>query len=311
MTSSQRRWASWSSTTRMKQWSSRSRQPSARARAGRTSCVSSSQRARSSSTSCDLLPIVYAVPNISTADRAVIDAADPGALDVHSDADHGRAVLTLAGEDLLEQVLRVARVAAARIDLRKQRGQHPRVGAIDVAPIVFTHDADRGRACALALVLADRLGEEVGLPVFLYGLLAGGRTRAQLRLGGVHHASPDFGPRTVDERTGAVLVAARPPLVAFNFELASGDAAVVARAVRGGPVRALGMVVRGGVQQVSCNVEDHRAMPLARLLHEVERHAPVARAELVGLAPRAAFDAWPERVPIRNRAVLEDRLASG
>lgn len=177
-----------------------------------------------------------------------------------------------------------------------------------MAPIVFTEDADRGRACALALVLADRLGEEAGLPVFLYGPLAGGRTRAQLRLGGVHEAAPDFGPRSVGERAGAVLVAARPPLVAFNLELASGDATEVARAVRGGPVRALGMVLAGGVQQVSCNVEDHRAMPLARLLELVERHAPVARAELVGLAPRAAFDGWPSRVEIRGRAVLEDRL---
>ena len=251
--------------------------------------------------------ILYAVPNISTADRSVVAACDPGAVDLHLDEDHGRTVLTLRDPD---DVLHVAREARARIDLREAHGQHPRVGVIDVAPVVFTEPSERGAACARALVLADRLGHEVGLPVFLYGVLAGGRTRAQLRLGGVHEAPPDFGPRTIDPSSGAVLVAARPPLVAFNLELASGDAKAVARAIRGGPLRALGMVVRAGVQQVSCNVEDHRAMPLAALLALVERHAPVAAAELVGLAPEAAFDGWPDRVPVRNRATIEDRLVS-
>jgi glutamate formiminotransferase / 5-formyltetrahydrofolate cyclo-ligase len=229
---------------------------------------------------------------------------------VHRDADHGRTVLTLAGDDVLDQVVHAARVAAARIDLRAEHGQHPRVGVIDVAPVVFTEPGERGDACARALLLADRLAEEAGLPVFLYGLLAGGRTRAQLRGGGVREQPPDFGPRAIDPRHGAVLVAARPPLVAFNLELADrgADAKAIARAIRGGPLRALGMVVRGDVQQVSCNVEDHRALPLAELLALVERHAPVAAAELVGLAPRAAFDGWPDRVPVRNRVVLEDRL---
>lgn len=255
-------------------------------------------------------PILLAVPNLSTSDPAVAAAAGPRAVDVHRDEDHGRTVLTLAGDDLLDQVVHAARVAVDRIDLREQHGQHPRVGVIDVAPVVFTEPRDRGAACAQALVLADRLGEEAGLPVFLYGLLAGGRTRAQLRSGGVHEAAPDFGPSQIDPRRGAVLVAARPPLVAFNLELASGDAKAVARAIRGGPLRALGMVVRGDVQQVSCNVEDHRALPLSELLALVEAHAPVAEAELVGLAPAAAFDGWPARVAIRNRATIEDRLAS-
>lgn len=254
--------------------------------------------------------ILLAVPNLSTSDPAIAAEAGPRAVDVHRDDDHGRTVLTLAGDDLLDQVVLAARVAVERIDLRTQTGQHPRVGVIDVAPVVFTEPEDRGAACAQALVLADRLGEEAGLPVFLYGLLAGGRTRAQLRLGGVHEAPPDFGPPEIDPCRGAVLVAARPPLVAFNLELASGDAKAVARAIRGGPLRALGMVIRDGVEQVSCNVEDHRALPLAELLARVEAHAPVSAAELVGLAPAAAFEGWPDRVPIRNRATIEDRLAS-
>jgi glutamate formiminotransferase / 5-formyltetrahydrofolate cyclo-ligase len=252
--------------------------------------------------------VIYSVPNISTADPEVVAACDPGAVDVHRDADHGRTVLTLRDPD---DVLHVAREAKARIDLREAAGQHPRVGVLDVAPVVFLEPEARGEACAAALVLADRLGHEIGLPVFLYGLLAGGRTRAELRLGGVHEHPPDFGPRAIDPRSGAVLVAARPPLVAFNLELAAGDAREVARAVRGGPLRALGMVVRGGVQQVSCNVEDHLALPLREVLARVEAHAPVAAAELVGLAPAAAFDGWPGRVGVRNMATVEDRLLSG
>ncbi|HEX8205174.1 MAG TPA: hypothetical protein VF587_03845, partial [Solirubrobacteraceae bacterium] len=155
----------------------------------------------------------------------------------------------------------------------------------------------------------------------LYGALAGGRTRAQLRTGGLEslaRIAPDFGPAAIEARSGAVLVAARPPLVAFNLELAPpasvNDARGVAARIReGGPeglesVRALGIEVRAGVAQVSTNVEDHGAVTLAELLAAVERHAPVAEAELVGLAPAAAFEGWPERVPVRNRRTVEEAL---
>ncbi|HEV2062244.1 MAG TPA: hypothetical protein VGR12_05270, partial [Solirubrobacteraceae bacterium] len=115
-----------------------------------------------------------------------------------------------------------------------------------------------------------------------------------------------------------VLVAARPPLVAFNLELAPqatlDDARRIAALIREGGeeglpgVRALGLPIRGGVAQVSANVEDHEAMPLARLLAAVERHAAVAEAELVGLVPRAALRGWPERIPIRNLRTVERAL---
>jgi glutamate formiminotransferase/glutamate formiminotransferase/formiminotetrahydrofolate cyclodeaminase len=133
---------------------------------------------------------------------------------------------------------------------------------------------------------------------------------------------PDFGPPTPHPTAGATLVAARPPLVAFNFELGPpatrDDAQAIARAIResgdeGLPgLRAIGLTLaaRGDVAQVSCNVEDHEALPLVDVLAAVERHAPVTEAELVGLAPEAAFAGWPERVPIRNRATLEERLKS-
>jgi glutamate formiminotransferase / 5-formyltetrahydrofolate cyclo-ligase len=283
--------------------------------------------------------VLVAVPNVSEGrDHAALDAigaafASAGArlLDRHEDPDHHRAVFTLAAApgELHEALLAGAREAVARIDLRRDRGLHPHVGALDVAPVVFLDDERRGAACAEALVVADRLGSELGLPVFLYGALSGGRTRAELRRGGIGTLAarlrsgelrPDFGPAAPHPTAGAALVAARPPLVAFNLELAppagERDARAIAAAIReGGPeglpgLRAIGLMLaaRGGVAQVSFNVEDHRAVPLARVVEAVERYAPVAAAELVGLAPRAAFDGFPEDLTVRNRAVLEDRL---
>jgi glutamate formiminotransferase/glutamate formiminotransferase/formiminotetrahydrofolate cyclodeaminase len=283
--------------------------------------------------------VLLAVPNVSEArDAAILDAigaafAAGGArvLDRHADPDHNRAVFTLAAEPgtLHEALAGGARAAIERIDLTGHEGLHPHIGAIDVAPVVFRAPEQRGAAAAEALALADALGE-LGLPVFLYGLLADGRTRAELRKGGASGLTqrmagglePDFGPATMHPTAGAVLVAARPPLVAFNLELgpqATGaDARAIARALREGGaqglpgLRAIGLTLaaRDGVAQVSCNVEDYEALPLARLLEAVERHAPVTEAELVGLAPRAAFEGWPERVPIRNRASIEERLSS-
>ena len=120
--------------------------------------------------------------------------------------------------------------ACAELDRpRDQRGSHPHVGALDVAPVVYLDAARRGAACAAALVVGEELGR-AGLPVFLYGELAGGRSRAELRHGGLAalteriaaaELKPDFGPPRPDPRTGATLVGARPPLVAFNLELAS------------------------------------------------------------------------------------------
>jgi glutamate formiminotransferase / 5-formyltetrahydrofolate cyclo-ligase len=286
-----------------------------------------------------MVSMLLAVPNVSEGrDPAVLDAigaafARGGArvLDLHADPDHNRAVFTLAAEPgvLHEALATGAQAAIERIDLSRHAGLHPHVGAVDVAPVVHRTPDQRGAAIAEALALADRLGE-LGLPVFLYGALAGGRTRAELRKGGPQGLAqrmadglrPDYGPPHPHPTAGATLVSARPPLVAFNLELAppatERDAQAIARAVREGgeqglpALRAIGLTLaaRDGVAQVSCNVEDHEALPLTRLLEAVERHAPVAEAELVGLAPAAAFDGWPDRVPIRNRASIEDRLES-
>jgi glutamate formiminotransferase/glutamate formiminotransferase/formiminotetrahydrofolate cyclodeaminase len=284
--------------------------------------------------------VLLGIPNLSEGrDRAAIDelagaaAAEPAVrvLDVHSDPDHHRTVYTLAGEPgrIAPAVTALAERAIELIDLGDHDGAHPRVGAIDVAPVVYLDPADRGSACAEALVQADMLSERLGIAVFLYGELAGGRTRAELRRGGPERLAeriaagdlrPDFGPRRLHPRAGAVLVGARPPLVAFNVELAPPatlkDAKRIAQTIReSGPeglpgLRAIGLWLdRRGVAQVSTNVEDHLATRLADVVQAVARHASVSEAELVGLAPRAAFDDFPEGVPLRNRRVLEDALA--
>jgi glutamate formiminotransferase/glutamate formiminotransferase/formiminotetrahydrofolate cyclodeaminase len=283
--------------------------------------------------------VLLAVPNVSEGrDAGVLGAigdafAVGGArvLDRHADPDHNRAVFTLAAPPgvLHEALTAGARAAIERIDLTSHAGLHPHVGAVDVAPIVFRTPDQRGAAAAEALALADALGQ-LGLPVFLYGVLAGGRTRAELRKGGTAGLAqrmttglrPDFGPPQMHPTAGATLVGARPPLVAFNLELGPQATAVDAKAIAGtireggaeglSGLRAIGLTLaaRDDVAQVSCNVEDHEALPLRRLLEAVERHAPVAEAELVGLAPQAAFEGWPDRVPIRNRASIEERLES-
>jgi glutamate formiminotransferase len=281
-------------------------------------------------------PPLLAVPNISEGrDAATIDAVVDaftarGAarlLDVHSDADHHRSVLTLVETrcGLPAALLAGARVAVERIDVRATRdpvdvGQHPHVGAVDVVPIVYLSATQRGAACARALVLAAALGDDLGVPVLMYGALAGGRTRAELRRGGVAGLAErlssgqlrtDFGPALPHPTAGATLVAAREPLVAFNVELAApasvSDAKRIAGLIReGGPeglpgVRAIGVGLRGdSVAQVSTNVERPLEVPLRMVVEAVARHAKVAGAELVGLAPRAALEGFPADVALAN-----------
>ncbi|MFZ1994698.1 MAG: hypothetical protein WAU75_11360 [Solirubrobacteraceae bacterium] len=280
-------------------------------------------------------PTLLAYPNVSEGrDTATIDrianAFGPGLLDVHSDGDHHRSAYTLAGEpgELAQAVVNGAREAVEAIRIDAHEGAHPRVGAVDVAPIIYLSDTDRGAACAEALVLADMLAVELHLPVFLYGILANGRTRAELRKGGpaalqrrvdAGELAPDFGPARLHPTAGAVLVTARPPLVAFNVELKPpatvGQAKAIAAHIREGGdegltgLRAIGLwLAATHLAQVSTNVEDHRATPLHAVVEAVARHAPVAGAELVGLAPQAALRDFPADIPLRGYATIEESL---
>ncbi|MGA7705042.1 MAG: hypothetical protein WB998_09135 [Solirubrobacteraceae bacterium] len=270
---------------------------------------------------------LLAVPNVSEGrDPATIGAvaraftADNKArlLDVHSDPDHHRSVFTLAGAqgELSRALVLGARAAIERIDVGEGRdaanvGVHPHVGAVDVIPLVFLDRTQRGAACAEALVLAHEVGEGLGVPVFLYGELAQGRTRAELRRGGAWGLAerlstgelrPDFGPPRLHPTAGATLVAAREPLVAFNLELAAPatlqDAKRIAGSIREGGgdglpgVRAIGVPLSGAIQ-VSTNVERPLEVSLRAVVDAVRAHGEIARAELVGLAPRAALEGLP------------------
>jgi glutamate formiminotransferase / 5-formyltetrahydrofolate cyclo-ligase len=285
--------------------------------------------------------MLLAVPNVSEGRDAVAIAeiadafAAGGAelLDIHSDPDHNRSVVTLSGRPgaLSHGLLAGARETVERIDLSRHSGLHPHVGALDVAPVVHLDSARRGAACAEALVAADLIASELDVPVFLYGALAGGRTRAQLRRGGPAELArrmrdgelrPDFGPPEPHPTAGATLVAARPPLIAFNVELAppatKADAMGIAAGLReGGPaglpgVRAIGLDLahRGGVAQVSLNIEDPERISLAEVVEAISRHATIAEAELVGLAPAAAFDGFPDDIHVRNRRTVEEAVGS-
>ena len=263
--------------------------------------------------------MLEAVPNFSEGrDEGVVDAlrgalSSPARLlDVHVDADHHRSVFTLVGEpdELVETLLAGIACARERIDLRRHDGAHPRIGAADVVPIVPIKADDLERAKETAGELARRVGEELSLPVFLYGELAPGRGPAFFRRGGPEELqrridagelAPDFGPERLDERAGAVIVGARRPLIAFNVnlrgELAAAKAvAAIVRETGGGfpGVRALGLdLPRAGVVQVSMNVEDWEAAALheivARIEEEAAAHgAEVVGSELVGLMPAGA-----------------------
>lgn len=279
---------------------------------------------------------LLAYPNISEGRdpdviAAIARAFGPALLDQHSDPDHHRTAYTLAAPpgELASAVLCGAAEAVRRIAIDRHQGAHPRVGAVDVAPVVYTGLGDRGAAAAEALVLADRLGTELELPVLLYGVLADGRTRADLRRGGPTELArrlaggelrPDFGPPELHPTAGAVLVAARPPLVAFNVELGPeatlADARAVAAAIREGGedglpgVRAIGLWLQSrGRAQVSTNLEDPlKATPTA-VLAAVERHVVVDTAELVGLAPEAALRDFPDHVALHGRDTIESALA--
>jgi glutamate formiminotransferase/glutamate formiminotransferase/formiminotetrahydrofolate cyclodeaminase len=290
------------------------------------------------------MPTLLAVPNVSEGrDQATLDAIGEAfasgarVLDRHEDADHHRAVYSLAGEPgtLSAALLAGAREAVSRIDLRAPRGQHPHIGAIDVVPLVYVSDDVRGAACAEALVTAELLADELELPVFLYGVLGGGRTRAEIRRGGTanlaariadEELTPDFGPRRLHPSAGAVLVSARPPLVAFNVELLPpahlGTAREIAASIReGGPegmpgLRAIGIELetRERTAQVSMNVEDPYRLPLAAVVDAIARHADVGVAEIVGLAPRVALEGFPGEIVVRGfdpvRQIIENHLDS-
>jgi glutamate formiminotransferase/formiminotetrahydrofolate cyclodeaminase len=294
--------------------------------------------------------IVECVPNFSEGRRRdVVDAlvqsfaevAGVTFLDAEMDADHNRSVITFAGEPeaVVEAAVRAVRCAMERIDLTQHTGQHPRMGAADVVPFVPVADVTLEDCAELARICGRRIGDELGLPVFLYEAAATRPSRvslAEVRRGqfeGLRDAigrdpdrQPDFGPARIHPTAGATAVGARRFLVAFNANLNTGDVRVakaVAAAVReqsGGlkNVRALGFSIEDGRRaQVSMNLVNTEATPIHRVLHvvraEAARHgAAISGCEVVGLIPQSAMlDSAEHALQLegfRRDQVLELRL---
>ena len=290
--------------------------------------------------------MLEAVPNASEGrDGDLVDAigrafaSSAALLDVHSDADHNRSVFTLAGEDeaLVEALVVGVAAAVELIDLREHEGVHPRVGAADVVPLVPLVPEDMAHAKRAALAVAQRVGAELQLPVFLYGEVGEGRRPAFFRRGGPEELGrrmaagelrPAAGPARLDPRSGAVLVGARTPLVAYNLVLDTDDVGIaraVAAAVResgGGMagVQAIGLrLASTGRAQVSMNVIDVERAPLHEVVERVRREsaargAAIADGELVGLVPervlRAASEVGVEIPGVDESHVLETAVGN-
>lgn len=266
-------------------------------------------------------PLVECVPNFSEGRRSeVIDAIVSAATSVEGarllhrtqDHDHNRSVLTLAGspDAISEAAFRAIAAAAERIDLRQHSGQHPRLGATDVVPFVPIRDITLADCARLAHALAERVGSELGLPVYCYEAAATRperRNLADVRRGGyealperISSDPPDYGPAEVGP-AGAVIIGAREVLIAFNVFLDTDDVSIAREiAVRirqsGGGlpgVKALGLLVDGQAQ-VSMNLVDYRQTAPHEAVAAIAREAAqygvtIARSELIGLMPEAAI----------------------
>jgi glutamate formiminotransferase len=275
--------------------------------------------------------IIECVPNVSEGrDRNSIDAMAaavreaPGVrlLDVSSDAAHHRSVLTFVGDApaIRAGVLALFRAVLPRIDLRTHRGEHPRMGAVDVVPFIPVRGSTVEECVALSREVGAAIAAEFGVPVFLYEDSASAEHRrnlADVRKGQFEGFAekmkdprwvPDFGPAAPHPSAGAVAVGARPFLIAYNINLGTRDLAVadrIAKAIRhisGGfrYVKAMGVELADrGLVQVSINMTNFRKTPLHRVFDcvraEADRHGvPVVGSEIVGLSPADALYAAAE-----------------
>jgi glutamate formiminotransferase/formiminotetrahydrofolate cyclodeaminase len=283
--------------------------------------------------------------NVETIERLAqaIEAVEGAVvLDMHMDADHNRSVITFVAEAdvVVEAALGVVRLAAELIDLRHHTGQHPRVGATDVLPFIPVRGVEMKDCVALALAAGERIWRELGIPVYFYERAAQRPDRVNLedvRRRGFEELRaqiedpamnrvPDIGEARVHESAGAVVVGARPFLVAYNVNLQTDDISIarkVARAVRGRDgglryLKALGFRLESrGIVQVSMNLVDYEKTQLHQAFEAVRREAErfgvsVIGSEIVGLVPQAALDASAEYfLQIENFApglVLENRI---
>jgi glutamate formiminotransferase/formiminotetrahydrofolate cyclodeaminase len=268
--------------------------------------------------------LIECIPNFSEARRpevvdrivaAITSVEGARLLDRSSDLDHNRTVVTYAGppESVEEAAFRAIKTAAELIDLDQHTGEHPRIGATDVVPLVPISGVTMEECAAMAKRLGDRVGRELHIPVYLYEYAAARPERTNLetiRKGQYEglkaeietnpDRAPDYGPAKLGS-AGATVIGARNPLIAFNVYLSTEDVGIakkIARAIRqssGGMryVKALGLLVEGRAQ-VSMNLTNFRESPIGRVVESIRREAArygvgIHHSELVGLIPQEAL----------------------
>ncbi len=272
------------------------------------------------------MKIIECVPNISEGrDRGKIELMSEAIagvsgvrlLNVCLDPDHNRTVFTFIGdpETIVSGALALCSTALTLIDMELHAGVHPRIGAVDVVPFVPLKGSGMDDAVEAAHRFGRIFGDENCLPVYFYGKAAlrpDRRELPQIRRGGYEGLkerladpdwAPDAGKCVFDPSRGAAAVGARDPLIAFNINLATDDAAVaraIASEIReandGLPcVRALGLFLNSrGIAQVSMNLTDYRVTPISAVFHAVEEKAAkcgtrILESELIGLIPEGAY----------------------
>ena len=295
--------------------------------------------------------VIESVPNFSEGRREDVIEAIVGAvrrtgvsvLDVKPDRDHNRTVLTIAGDEttLPGATMALFEAALERIDLREHRGEHPRMGAVDVVPFIPVRGATMKDCVALARTVAEQVAGRFRLPVYLYEEAAATEARrnlADVRKGEFEGFAekiarpewkPDFGPGEIHPSAGVVAIGARAFLIAYNINLATADLSVaerIAKAIRhssGGFrfAKAMGVPLeKRGIVQVSINMTDYRKTPLHRVFETVRSEAArygvnVVGSEIVGLVPQDALLAAAEHYlrieEFTPGLVFENRLAEG
>lgn len=297
--------------------------------------------------------LVECIPNFSEGQRQEVIAAlaqtikdVPGVLllDYSSDASHNRSVFTFVGtpEGVKEAAFLAAKKAAETIDMTRHKGEHPRMGAVDVIPFVPVKDMTTAECVELSKEVAARISREIGIPVFLYEDSASKPQRqnlATIRKGQFEGMAekirtpewePDFGKPEIHPTAGAVAVGARMPLVAYNINLNTSDINIannIAKIIResnGGLkyVKSIGVMLEDrNIAQVSINMTNYEKTPLYRVFELVRAEAKrygvsIVGSEVIGLTPmNALIDTAKYYLQLENfdekKQVLENYLLQG
>ncbi|RKX52526.1 MAG: glutamate formimidoyltransferase [Thermotoga sp.] len=295
------------------------------------------------------MKLIESVPNFSEGRneevvRSILEEArkfeNVWILDWSMDYDHNRSVVTLIGypDQIVDALFNMTKKATELIDLRKHRGEHPRMGATDVIPFVPVMNTTMEECVELSKELGKRIGEELRIPVYLYERSATKPERenlANIRKGEFEgffekikdpNWKPDFGPREVHPTAGVVAVGAREYLIAFNVNLGTDNlniAKKIAKAVRhisGGfrYVKAIGVELKDrGMVQVSMNLTNYKKSPIFRVFEVIKREAqrygvPVVGSEIIGLIPLKALvdvaDFYLQLEDFDHTRIIENKL---